>query len=123
MPDANPSDLPEEPSKKRRWLRWLIRIAAMIVLLLVLALLVWFRGAIYNRFVRFPREEAAWQEIRAQRQPVTNRLGWTEYLGILHAHSSYSHDCAVPLEEILRVLKASHIDFVALSDHPIQGRA
>jgi hypothetical protein len=100
-----------------------LRIVGVIVLLLVLAFLVWFRGALYNRYVRFPREEAAWQEIRAQRQPVTNRLGWTEYRGILHAHSKYSHDSEVPLEEILRVLKATHIDFVCLSDHPIEGRA
>jgi len=94
-----------------------------MLLLLGLAFLIWFGGAIYNRLVRFPREEAAWKEIRAQRQPVTNRLGWTEYRGILHAHSSYSHDCAVPQEEILLVLKATHIDFVGLSDHPIEGRA
>jgi hypothetical protein len=123
MPDASPSRLPQEPSKKRGWLPWILRIAGVIVLLLVLAFLVWFRGAIYNRLLRFPREETAWQEIRARRQPVTNRLGWTEYRGILHAHSRYSHDSTVSLEEILRVLKATHIDFVCMSDHPIQGRA
>ena len=29
----------------------------------------------------------------------------------------------MPLEEILRVLKATRIDFICLSDHPIRGRA
>jgi hypothetical protein len=125
MPDASAARPPEEPApdKKRIWWRWVSRILGVVLLLLVLALLLWLRGALYNRFVTFPREEAAWQELRAQRQPVTNHTGWTEYRGILHAHSKYSHDSLVPLEEILRVLKATHIDFICLSDHPVEGRA
>src|SRR5882724_13293041 len=125
MPDASVSNTTEEsPQVKRRgWSRWILRILGGMLLLLGLALLFWLRGALYNRFVRFPREEVAWQEIRAQRQRVTNHPGWTEYRGILHTHSKYSHDSEVPLEEILRVLKAARIDFICLSDHPIEGRA
>ena len=111
------------PAEGRRWLRFARRFLGAVLLLLVLAILLWFRGAIYNRFIRFPREEAAWQALREMRQPVTNHTGWTEYRGILHAHSKYSHDSTVSLEEILRVLQLTHIDFIALSDHPIQGRA
>ncbi len=95
----------------------------MLLLLLCLAVLFWMRGALYNRFVRFPREQAAWQRLRLERRAPTDRTDWTEYRGILHAHSKYSHDCEVPEEEILRVLKATRIDFVCLSDHPIAGRA
>jgi len=125
MPDASIESPPEEQSqeKARGWSRWVWRILGALQLLLILALVLWFRGAIYNRFVRFPREEAAWQAIREQRRPVKNHTGWTEYRGILHTHSRYSHDSEVPLEEILRVLKATRIDFICLSDHPIQGRA
>ena len=50
-----------------------------------MSLLFWLRGALYNRFVRFPREEAAWQAIRAQRQPVPDPSGWTEFRGILQS--------------------------------------
>ena len=97
--------------------------AGILVILLGLGLLFWLRGALYNRFVRYPREEAAWQAIRAQRQPVTDNAGWTEYRGILHSHSHLSHDSEVPFEEILRVLKTTGIDFICLSDHTTQGRA
>ena len=122
MPDAS-TESPPPPQKGRVWLRWVFRICASLLLLLALAVLLWFRSALYHRFIRFPREETAWQEIRAQRQPVKHHSGWTEFRGILHAHSKYSHDSEVSLEEILRVLKATHIDFICLSDHPIQGRA
>lgn len=110
-------------NKKRPWRRWFIRITGVIIALLFCAVLFWLRGGLYNRFIRFPREEAAWRAIGAQRQPVRTHTGLTEYRGILHAHSKYSHDSEVPLEEILRVLQATRIDFVGLSDHPIQGRA
>ena len=105
------------------WLRRLFRIAAFGILLLGVAVLIWFRSALYHRFISFPREEAAWQALRAQRLAPVDHSGWNEYRGILHAHSKFSHDSAVPLEEILGVLKATGIDFIALSDHPIQGRA
>jgi hypothetical protein len=107
----------------RRWLRRFVRLAAVAALLLVAALLVWFRGALYHRFVRFPREEAAWQALRTQRQPVTEDAGWTEFRGILHSHSAISHDCEVPFEEILAALKTARLDFICLSDHCVEGRA
>jgi hypothetical protein len=81
------------------------------------------RGALYDRFVRFPREEAAWQTIRAARQPVADKAGWPEYRGILHSHSRLSHDSEVPFEHILEVLKSTGIDFICLSDHCVEGRA
>lgn len=110
-------------SRKRIWLRRILRFAGAAFILLGLLLLFWLRGALYNRFVRFPREEAAWLAIRSQRQPVPDQTGWTEYRGILHSHSKYSHDCEVPFEDILSVLKATRLDFICLSDHCVQGRA
>ena len=109
--------------KKRLWLRRALLFAGAALILLVLALLFWLRGALYNRFIRFPREEAAWQTLRAQRQPVADNAGWNEYRGILHSHSKYSHDSEVPFEEILRALQGARLDFICLSDHPIAGRA
>ena len=75
------------PGRKRIWLRRALRFAGAAIVLLGLVLLFWLRGALYNHFVRFPREEAAWQALRAQRQPVANDAGWNEYRGILHSHS------------------------------------
>jgi len=92
--------------------------------LVVAALVIfWLRGALYNRFVRFPREAAAWQAVRAQWQAVTNNAGWTEYRGILHSHSMLSHDSEVPFEEILRAMNTAGLDFICLSDHCEHDRA
>ena len=109
--------------RKRVWLRRAFRFAGLVLILLGLVLLFWLRGALYNRFVRFPREEAAWQSLRAQRQTVADNAGWNEYRGILHSHSKYSHDSEVPFEDILLAVKSAGLDFICLSDHPIAGRA
>src|SRR5690349_5179208 len=76
------------PGRMRRWLRWI----AVLGLLVTVAILVWLRTALYNRFIRFPKTEAAWATIRSQRQPVLAQTGWKHYRGILHAHSEFSHD-------------------------------
>jgi len=91
-------------NKKRVWLRRALRITGAAIILFGLVLLFWLRGALYHRFITFPREEAAWQALRAQRQPVPGIAGLNDYRGILHSHSKYSHDSEVPFEEILRVL-------------------
>jgi hypothetical protein len=96
----------------------------VVAIVLVLAVTgFWLRRALYHRFVQFPREEAAWQELRSQRQSVPADAGGKEFRGILHSHSELSHDCEVPFEEILRVLQATGIDFICLSDHRDEGRA
>jgi len=109
--------------KKRIWLRRAFRLAGVALILLGLILLFWLRSALYNHFIRFPREAAAWKALRTARQHVPDQTGWNEYRGILHSHSKYSHDSEVPFEEILRAMKGAGLDFICLSDHPIQGRA
>lgn len=109
-----------------KWKLWAVRlgkILAVLFLLLLLAALFWSRHAIYNRFVRFPKEEAAWKTLRAQWQPVPKQGEWREYRGILHNHSHLSHDCEVPFETILVTLQEAKLDFICLSDHCTAGRA
>jgi hypothetical protein len=108
---------------RRPWLRRVVRLAGVLVVLVVVVCLFWLRSALYNRFVRFPREQAAWQAIRAERQPVADNAGWTEYRGILHNHSHLSHDSEVSFEDILKALDTAKLDFICLSDHPTEGRA
>jgi hypothetical protein len=122
VPDEAPTTR-SRPRKARRWFRRLIRWLGWVAVLLGVAALVWGSGALYRRFVRFPREERAWAALRLERQPVTESGGWTQYRGILHSHSLLSHDSEVPFEEILRVLQATGIDFICLSDHCTDSRA
>lgn len=111
------------PGTRGVWFRRLVRLTGWALLLFVGIVLFWLREAIYHRFVTFPRAAAAWQALRAQRQPVAFTAGWNEYRGILHSHSHFSHDSEVSFEEILRVLHAVKLDFICLSDHAVDGRA
>jgi hypothetical protein len=114
----------EAPVGKLRTLfRRLTRYSLYAAILLVVTIAFWMRSAIYNRFARFPRQEAAWKALRAQRQPVSETGPWQEYRGILHAHSHLSHDCEVSFDEILHALKTAGVDFICLSDHCVDGRA
>lgn len=90
---------------------------AILLVLLVLALLIVCRGAIYRRYVLFPRQAAAWAANEAHRQPVALDDGWKEFRGVLHAHSELSGDCRVSFPEILEALKKADVDFICMTDH------
>lgn len=94
----------------------------LLIVLATLALL-WMRGALYNYFVRFPKQEAAWAAIRADRHPVREDTGWKEFKGVIHSHSHLSHDCQVPFDDIVAALTRADRDFICLSDHCTEGRA
>lgn len=104
-------------------LRWVLRIVFLIAVLFAAAFAFVFRGALYNRFVQFPKEAQAWEEIRSQRVAVTLDDGWQDFRGVCHSHSHLSHDSDVPFEEILRVLKETGRQFICMSDHCDNGKA
>ena len=110
-------------SKIRTMVRWSFRLFVLLLLIAVIALLVVFRGALYNRFVLFPKQEAAWLEIRSERSAKTlpYSITWNRYKGTAHNHSEFSHDSEVPFERILEVLEEAGHDFIAMSDHCLEG--
>jgi hypothetical protein len=123
MNEGDEMTVGQRERKRQPWLRRVARLAGVLVVLVAVVCLFWLRSALYNRFVRFPREQAAWQALRAERQPVADNAGWAEYRGILHNHSHFSHDSEVPFEDILKALNTAKLDFICLSDHPTEGRA
>lgn len=116
-----------EERKKRgcfRFLfRWTFRLAVVAVLFVVCAFLYVFRGAIYNRYYHFPKVAAAWDAIRAERVEPSLDDGWTEYRGICHSHSEFSHDSVVPFPKILEAAHEADISFLCMSDHCVDGKA
>ncbi|MFM9080199.1 MAG: hypothetical protein ACKOTE_08725 [Opitutaceae bacterium] len=122
--DTPPPPSVPRPSLWRRCLRTLGLVVAFAAGLIVAALVVWSAPAIHRRLVVFPREEAAWAELRARRQPVPEDAGWREFRGVMHSHSELSHDSEVPFPDILRAMETAGLDFIVLSDHPLpDGRA
>ncbi len=103
--------------------KWACCLALAAGLILAAIFCVLFRGALYNRFVLFPRQAAAWEAIRADRAEVLlpYHVPWKDYRGGAHNHSEFSHDCEVPFERILEVLKETDRDFIAMSDHCLSG--
>ncbi|MCX5758177.1 MAG: hypothetical protein NTU83_06655 [Candidatus Hydrogenedentes bacterium] len=95
---------------------------AVLLVLLVVALGVVFRTAIYHRYVLFPKQAAAWTAIRAQRQPVTLDDGWKEFRGAMHSHSELSHDSKVSFPDILQALKKADVSFICMTDHPVDHK-
>ncbi len=106
----------------KRWLKRLLKFTVVVLAILLFAVLFWLRGALYDRVVRFPAEQKAWESIRAKRFPVSEDVGWREFHGILHSHSKFSHDSQVPFEEILEAMQTARLDFICLSDHCTEGR-
>ena len=107
----------------RKIVKWMLCVVAVLCTVLLVLLLALFRGAIYNRYVSFPREVRAWEQIRAARTEVAMDDGWTDYRGVCHSHSELSHDSLVPFPEILRVLKETDRQFICISDHCVNGEA
>ena len=103
--------------------RWGLRIGLAFVLLAIVAFLVVFRGALYHRFVQFPREADGWVYLRNSRQEIAPPTGWHEYRGVFHSHSLYSHDSEVEFPEILAAAKEAGIDFIFMTDHCVEGKA
>lgn len=104
-------------------LRWTLRGAIALAVVLALAFVVVFRSALYDRFYLFPREAKAWTQIQAERVEPTLDDGWNEYRGVLHAHTLLSHDSAATQPEIIQALKKDKVDFICMTDHYQDGKA
>lgn len=113
----------KNPSLKRRVFRWIARLFVAVVMIGVIAFLIVFREPLWRRFYTFPRQAAAWESIRAQRQPVALDDGWDEYRGACHSHSELSHDSEVTFPEVAAACKQAGIDFIFMSDHCVDGKA
>lgn len=107
-----------------RWtFRWLARGVAVLVILIALVVLYIFHEALYHRYVTFPRQEAAWKELRAQREAVNLDDGWEDFRGVLHTHSHFSHDSDMPFEDILAAAKSVGVEFLFFTDHCVNTKA
>lgn len=111
----------------RPWLRRVFLALLLLVLiptLLLSGMLAWYlRGAIANRYGAFPKQVAAWAELRTQWERVDLDDGWREFRGVCHSHSEFSHDSAMPFPDILAAAKVADLDFLFMSDHCVGGKA
>lgn len=97
------------------------RIAFRIILgfggLLVLLYLILTTPFWWRHWVTYPKLEKARAEIWTKYQPTLYLSGKTDYKGVLHTHSYWSHDSRGVLSEILPAAKKAKLDFIYFSDH------
>ena len=46
-----------------------------------------------------------------------NSMSLYDYTGVIHLHSSFSHDGHTPMEQIIHSAQNNGVDFLMLTDH------
>ncbi len=100
--------------KVRRIIGWTI---AGTFSLLIITFLVIIGPAWWNKWVTYPQLERERAALWAKYQPTELLIEQTDYQGVLHAHSYWSHDSRGVIEEIVPAAQRAKLDFIFLSDH------
>ncbi len=98
-------------------LRKLFQLIAILVLILIVIAFIYSAPSLWRKIYTYPKLEKERDELYTKYKKPTNHLQQTDYKGVLHAHSYWSHDSRGILEEILPAAKKAKLDFIFLSDH------
>jgi len=98
----------------KRIARWAV---AGIFSVLIIAFLVITGPAWWNKWVTYPKLEKERAALREKTKTPERLIEQTDYQGVLHAHSYWSHDSRGIIEEILPAAQRAKLDFIFLSDH------
>lgn len=66
--------------------------------------------------VRMPRLHLAMNPPATSTAPVIDD-GYEDYAGVIHIHTTYSHDAHGTLEEAVRAANAQHLDYIVITEH------
>lgn len=94
-----------------------LKIFSALLGIIILAALIYASPWIWRKVYTYPRLEKQKQEIAAQYKKPKNYIAQTDYNGILHMHSYWSHDSRGMLKEILPAAKQAKLEFLFFSDH------
>jgi hypothetical protein len=97
--------------------RILKRVFTFVFAVLVILLGYWFSGPLYRKWVVYPRMEQARQAIWDSYRKPDVVIPLSEFTGVTHAHSAWSHDSRGSLKEILEGAKEAELDFIFFADH------
>lgn len=102
---------------------WTLVSLGVLLALAAIAIIGVLSPGLYNRYSYFPKEKAAWEQLRKTRVAVQADDGWNEYKGSIHSHSEISHDSDAPFPQIESALKSIGSNFIMMSDHYVEGKA
>ncbi len=101
----------------RKWLRKLFQLIGVLLVILIVAVFIYSAPSLWRKIYTYPKLEKERNELHAKYKKPINHIEQTDYKGVLHAHSFWSHDSRGVLKEILPAAKKAELDFIFLSDH------
>ena len=87
------------------------------IILLIVLILIKISPALWNKWVTYPRLEAARAALWKKYQEPSQIIPLNAYNGVVHAHTFWSHDSRGLLPEILDGAKQADLKFIFQSDH------
>lgn len=101
----------------RKWIRKLFQLIGILFVILIIAAFLYSVPSLWRKIYTYPKLEKERNELHTKYKKPYNYLNKTDYKGVLHAHSYWSHDSRGILIEILPAAKKAALDFIFLSDH------
>ncbi len=95
-----------------------IKLLLFIVVITVIAALIYAAPYLWRNISVYPKLEKQRSNIQSKYKKPINYISQTDYKGVFHAHSYWSHDSRGVLKEIIPAAKKAKLDFLFLSDHP-----
>ena len=97
--------------------RILLRIVLGSIVVFFLIILIAIAPALWNRWIVYPKLDQERDLLAGSHQELVSKIPLTDFKGVLHSHSYWSHDSRGVLSEILPAAKDADLDFIFLSDH------
>jgi hypothetical protein len=98
--------------KVLKYISWLLLTGLLILFV------VYFIPGIWRNLVTYPKLDKAVAELNQRWQDPPGITELQTYMGIIHAHSFWSHDSEGTLHDLVPAAKNNGIDFIFLTDHP-----
>ena len=102
----------------KRILQITIKLILILLLLIVVIAFIYSAPWLWRRVSVYPKLEKEKTELQAKYKKPENYISQTDYNGIIHMHSYWSHDSRGVLGEILPAAKKAKLEFLFFSDHP-----
>ena len=101
----------------RKIIRLFIKFILIVLFIGFLSVLIYASPSIWRRVHTYPKLDKIKSEIEVTYKKPFGFIKQTDYKGVLHSHSYWSHDSRGTIEEILPAAKKASLDFIFLSDH------
>jgi len=101
----------------RKWLLKLFQLIGIILVILLVGVFIFSVPSLWKKIYTYPKLDKARSEILNKYKKPNQFIRQTDYKGVLHSHSYWSHDSRGILEEIVPAAKKAELDFIFLSDH------